>query len=91
MGAAGRESRVGWTRMRSTPQGESSRIADRGQATARDPRYYTRFGFSGARRHELENEYHADEEFMVTELRTGALGAAAGLVKYRPEFNEAEC
>lgn len=56
-----------------------------------DPRYYTRFGFSGARRYQLENEYHADEEFMIIELRTGALHEVAALVKYQPEFKEAEC
>ena len=56
-----------------------------------DPHYYSRFGFSRARNYQLENEYDADEEFMVIELRAGALGGVAGLVKYQPEFKEAEC
>ena len=53
-----------------------------------DPRYYARFGFEDARRHQLENEYHAEEEFMVLELRPGALRDVRGLVKYQPEFTE---
>lgn len=53
-----------------------------------DPRYYSRFGFVRAREHGLENEYDADEAFMVTELRAGALNGIKGLVKYQPEFNE---
>ena len=38
-----------------------------------DPRFYSRFGFSRAKDHQLGNEYDADEEFMVMELQAGAL------------------
>ncbi|MBI4316809.1 MAG: N-acetyltransferase [Chloroflexi bacterium] len=56
-----------------------------------DPHFYSRFGFARARAYQLENEYDADEEFMVMELRTGALRGIKGMLKYRPEFNEAGC
>jgi putative acetyltransferase len=56
-----------------------------------DPRYYGRFGFSRAKNDGLENEYHVDEEFMVKELRPGALRNVSGLVKYTAAFQEAEC
>jgi putative acetyltransferase len=56
-----------------------------------DPRYYARFGFLRARNYQLQNEYHVDEEFMVIELRVGALGGVGGLVKYQAEFTEAAC
>ena len=55
------------------------------------PGSYSRFGFASAKRYHLENEYGADDEFMVIELRAGALRSVAGLVKYQPEFNEAGC
>jgi len=48
--------------------------------------YYPRFGFSRALPHGLENEYGADEAFMVLELQTGALAGIRGLVRYAPEF-----
>lgn len=56
-----------------------------------DPRYYSRFGFSRASDHQLDNEYHAHEEFMVQELVDGTLESIRGLVKYAPEFRESGC
>jgi putative acetyltransferase len=56
-----------------------------------DPRYCGRFGFSRAKQYRLDNEYGVDEEFIVVELGAGTLGAVSGLVKYQPEFAEAEC
>jgi len=56
-----------------------------------NPKYYSRFGFVCAGEYGLENEYNAEEEFMVMELRAGILRRIAGLVKYQPEFKEAEC
>ncbi|MGB8780058.1 MAG: N-acetyltransferase [Candidatus Bathyarchaeia archaeon] len=55
-----------------------------------DVRYYARFGFKPARLYGLSNEYNADENFMVLELKEGALNSVSGLVKYQPEFEEAE-
>jgi putative acetyltransferase len=52
------------------------------------PAYYARFGFQPAKPHGLDNEYGADEEFMVLELRKGSLAAITGLVRYAPEFAE---
>lgn len=52
------------------------------------PDYYARFGFEAAKRHGLDNEYGANDEFMVLELRKGSLKAASGLVRYAPEFAE---
>jgi putative acetyltransferase len=54
------------------------------------PEYYRRFGFLRADQFGLQNEYGADEAFMVLELRPGALAGRAGLVQYAPEFAEAE-
>ena len=56
-----------------------------------DPRYYSRFGFLRASDHQLDNEYHAHEAFMVTELREAALQEVRGLVKYPSEFRAAGC
>ena len=56
-----------------------------------DPHFYSRFGFLRAKNHQLENEYNADEEFMVMELRAGALCGIKGMVKYQPEFKAAGC
>ena len=51
------------------------------------PQYYPRFGFAPAAPRGLRSEYAVpDEAFMVVELRAGALGGRAGLVKYHPEF-----
>ena len=49
--------------------------------------YYTRFGFVPASRHGLRCEWDVpDESFMVHVLDAGATAAAAGLIRYRPEF-----
>lgn len=48
--------------------------------------YYPRFGFRGARAVGLDNEYGADEAFMVLELLPGSLPASGGLVRYGAEF-----
>jgi len=56
-----------------------------------DPAYYSRFGFVRAADFGLENEYGAHDEFMVLALRDGALVGLSGVVKYLPEFREAEC
>lgn len=56
-----------------------------------DPHFYSRFGFSCAKDHQLGNEYNADAEFMVMELRAGALRGVKGMVKYQPEFKTAGC
>ncbi len=50
------------------------------------PDYYPRFGFARASAVGLDNEYGADEAFMVLELRPRALPADGGLVKYGAEF-----
>ena len=55
------------------------------------PRFYGRFGFEPASRYGLRNEYVEDEHFMILELRRGFLEAAAGLLKYAPEFGAAGC
>ena len=55
-----------------------------------DVRYYTRFGFKRARLYGLSNEYNVDENFMALELKEGTLNSVSGLVKYQPEFKEAE-
>jgi putative acetyltransferase len=51
------------------------------------PEYYPRFGFKRASAAGLQNEYSADEAFMVLEIRPGSMLAGGGLVKYAPEFN----
>ena len=56
-----------------------------------DPRFYSRFGFSRASDYGLENEYGAQEEFMVAEPRAGALVGVEGLMQYAPEFRQAGC
>ena len=53
--------------------------------------YYPRFGFLRAKDHGLENEYQAEEAFMVLELTKGALQTIGGLVQFAPEFREAGC
>jgi putative acetyltransferase len=55
------------------------------------PAYYSRFGFARAADFGLQNEYGVVDEFMVLPLRDGALQTVGGLVKYGPEFIEAEC
>jgi putative acetyltransferase len=54
-------------------------------------RFYPRFGFLKAKDYGLDNEYNASDAFMVMELRGGVLEAISGLVKYAPEFRDAEC
>jgi putative acetyltransferase len=56
-----------------------------------DPAYYSRFGFTRARDKGLDNEYHANNDFMVLELQPNALAGIRGKVKYAPEFAEAGC
>jgi len=50
-----------------------------------DPGYYHRFGFERASDHGLDNEYGADEEFMVLALN-GPLHTVHATVRYGPEF-----
>jgi len=53
------------------------------------PEYYPRFGFVPAETKGLECEFLVPREaFMVLELEAGALSRLAGVVRYRPEFNE---
>ena len=56
-----------------------------------DPAYYTQFGFRRSKHFGLGNEYQADEHFMVIELTPGVLDSITGVVKFAPEFNEADC
>jgi putative acetyltransferase len=53
--------------------------------------FYPQFGFVNAKDCGLESEYDANDSFMVTGLRQGALKEIRGLVKYASEFREAEC
>jgi putative acetyltransferase len=49
--------------------------------------YYGRFGFLPASRHGLRCEWDVpDESFMVHVLDSAGTAAAAGLIRYRPEF-----
>ncbi len=51
--------------------------------------YYPRLGFGAAARVGIGCEFPApDENFMVAELRPGALGGRKGLVRYAPEFRD---
>jgi putative acetyltransferase len=52
------------------------------------PGFYRRFGFERADLRGLGNEYGADEEFMVRELRDGAIPGRGGVVRFGPEFAE---
>ena len=47
--------------------------------------YYPRFGFQAAKPLGYDNEYAADESFMILELKPGGL-PAKGTIKYGPEF-----
>ena len=51
-----------------------------------DPRYYARFGFEAARRHELRGEYEAGDAFQAVELVNGTIRPGGGLVRYGSEF-----
>jgi putative acetyltransferase len=54
------------------------------------PDYYPRFGFVPAHARELRCEFPCPPEaFMALELETGALTGHRGLIRYRPEFNDA--
>jgi len=52
--------------------------------------YFSIYGFKRASLCGLSNEYHVDESFMALELKEGALNEVHELVKYQPEFKEAE-
>jgi len=54
-------------------------------------KYYPRFGFLKANTYGLDNEYNATDSFMVMELQKGVLEGVRGLVRYAPEFRDAEC
>jgi len=54
------------------------------------PGYYSRFGFERASKYELGNEYGANDGFMIKPLHEGALDDVDGIVKYQPEFLQAE-
>ncbi len=56
-----------------------------------DPAYYSRFGFVRAADFGLQNEYGVADEFMELPLHETALEGVSGMVKYLPEFREAEC
>lgn len=50
--------------------------------------YYPRFGFRPSRPLGIRWEHDvAEPYFMVAELQPGALGGAAGVARYRPEFD----
>lgn len=51
-----------------------------------EPEYYGRFGFRRASESGVDNEYGADEAFMVLELGPGSLPPGGGLVRYAREF-----
>lgn len=51
-----------------------------------EPEYYARFGFRRGSEYGLDNEYGADEAFMVLELGPGSLPPGGGRVRYAPEF-----
>jgi putative acetyltransferase len=55
-----------------------------------DPRYYTRFGFEAASRYgvRFEDPNVPAEDFMILELRRGALEGHSGVACYEPEFKE---
>jgi len=55
------------------------------------PSYYPEFGFVRASDYGLDNEYGADEAFMVLELVQAGLAGRSGVVRYAPEFGEAGC
>lgn len=55
------------------------------------PKFYSRFGFTRASVYGFNNEYHAEESFMVLELRDGILRSMSGMVKFQPEFQQANC
>ena len=50
-----------------------------------DPKYYDRFGFVPASRHQLAGEFGGGDTFAVIELRAGTL-PVGGMITYAPEF-----
>jgi len=50
------------------------------------PEYYARFGFVKASDHRLDNEYGADDAFMVYTIKENAIPTGGGLVQYAAEF-----
>lgn len=52
--------------------------------------YFPLFGFKRASLYNLGKEYNIDESFMALELKEGAPNVVHGVVKYQPEFKEAE-
>lgn len=54
-------------------------------------KFYPRFGFLKAKDYGLDNEYSAVDSFMVLGLQDGVLQKIHGLVKYAPEFRDADC
>lgn len=78
-------------------QGIGSRLVEQGIAACRqaglefivvlgEPSFYQRFGFTQASRFGLDNEYGADEAFMVLELRPNCLSRHKAIVRYSPQF-----
>lgn len=53
-----------------------------------EPEFYRRFGFAKASDRGLDNEYGAEEHFMVIERTQGVLDGVRGLVRYAPAFAE---
>lgn len=83
-------------------QGIGSKLVRRGLEECRNQKYdlvfvlghqkfYSRFGFARASVYGFKNEYNADESFMVLELREDALSTVNGMVKFQPEFQQANC
>ena len=54
------------------------------------PGYYSRFGFVRADEHGLASEFGGGPAFQAVELRKGALRETRGVVRFAPEFREAE-
>jgi putative acetyltransferase len=54
------------------------------------PKYYPRFGFEPASRHNLASQWDGmpDAAFMVLILDIDAMAGVAGVAKYREEFND---
>jgi len=52
------------------------------------PGYYPRCGFERASAHDISCQWEApDEAFMIRVLDTAAMAGAAGVARYRPEFD----
>jgi putative acetyltransferase len=50
--------------------------------------YYPRFGFVPARRFSIGNQFGVKgDEFMILEMRPGALDGVKGIAKYQPEWS----